>query len=76
MKDELLTVQEVARLLRLTPRTIYRMVRENKLRPIFDPSLYRFSKLEVLGLVSKSALKPRRIQPNSQRDEAIANLKF
>lgn len=63
MSDELLTPEEVAEWLRVTPDTIYRWLREGELPAIKLGRLYRIPKAEVLALV-------RRHGPGGDKEES------
>jgi len=63
LSDELLTPEEAAEWLRVTPDTIYRWLREGELPAIKLGRLYRIPKAEVLALV-------RRHGPGDNKEES------
>ena len=51
MEEELLTVKEVAEWLRVTPSTIYRMVKQGRLKAYYIGKQQRFKREDVYALL-------------------------
>ncbi len=51
MEEELLTVKEVAEWLRVTPRTIYKMVKQGRLKAYHVDEQLRFNREDVYALL-------------------------
>ena len=52
-EEELLTAKEVAEWLRVTPRTIYKMVKQGRLKVYHDGKQLRFRREEISALLRK-----------------------
>jgi len=56
MKDELMTSMEVANFLKISKKTLYRMIKGGKISYIKFGREYRFYKKDVLNLIHRSKL--------------------
>ena len=56
--DEILTVEEVAALLKIHPKTVYKFLKANELQGYRFGRLWRFKKSDIMKLLEKSNASP------------------